>query len=88
MTMPGLVMVCSCPAPDPAHPSFAAFIIISTLRLFSARREPPFMVQTPLKKVYQIQALEKGQIGVSHHISHNWPNPHHLDIYSRQYWVQ
>merc|ERR1711970_913183 len=42
---PGLLMVCSCPAPDPALPSFAAFIIISTLRLFSARREPPFMVQ-------------------------------------------
>ena len=41
---PGLLIVCSCPAPDPAHPSFAAFIIISTLRLFSARREPPFMV--------------------------------------------
>ena len=41
---PGLLMVCSCPAPDPAHPSFAAFIINSTLRLFSARREPPFMV--------------------------------------------
>ena len=44
---PGLLMVCSCPAPDPAHPSFAAFIIISTLRLFSARREPPFMVLHP-----------------------------------------
>ena len=42
---PGLLIVCSCPAPDPAHPSFAAFIIISTLRLFSARREPPFMVR-------------------------------------------
>ncbi len=40
----GLLMVCSYPAPDPALPSFAAFIIISTLRLFSARREPPFMV--------------------------------------------
>ena len=41
---PGLLMVCSCLAPDPAHSSFAAFIIISTLRLFSARRESPFMV--------------------------------------------
>ena len=40
----GLPMVCSCPAPDPAHPCFAAFIIIGTLRLFSARQEPPFMV--------------------------------------------
>ena len=45
---PGLLIVCSCPAPDPAHPSFAAFIIISTLRLFSARREPPFMVSHPV----------------------------------------
>ena len=42
---PGLLMVCSCPALDPAHPSFATFIIIiSTLQLFSAWREPPFMV--------------------------------------------
>ena len=41
---PGLLIVCSCPAPDSAHPNFTAFIIISTLRLFSARREPPFMV--------------------------------------------
>merc|ERR1711867_244277 len=37
--------LCSCPAPGPVHPSLAAFIIIiSTLRLFSARRQPPFMV--------------------------------------------
>ena len=28
-----------------------------------------------IKKFTKIQALEKGQIGVSHHISHNWPNP-------------
>ena len=42
---PALFLPCSCPAPGPAHPSLAAFIIIiSTLRLFSARREPPFMV--------------------------------------------
>ena len=41
---PGLLMVRSYPAPCPAHPSLAAFIIISSLRLFSARREPPFMV--------------------------------------------
>ena len=35
----------SCPAPGPANPSLAAFIIIiSTLQLFLARREPPFMV--------------------------------------------
>ena len=40
-----LLQPCSCPAPGPANPSLAAFIIIiSTLRLFSARREPPFMV--------------------------------------------
>ena len=39
-----LLLLCFCAAPSPAHPSFAAFIIISTLRLFSARREPPFMV--------------------------------------------
>ena len=39
-----LLQPCSCPA-GPAHPSLAAFIIIiSTLQLFSARREPPFMV--------------------------------------------
>ncbi len=34
----------SCPAPGPAHPRSAAFIIISTLQLFSAWREPPFKV--------------------------------------------
>ena len=47
---PGLLMVCSCPVPDLAHPSFAAFIIIiiSTLWLFSARREPPFMVPSEI----------------------------------------
>ena len=40
-----LLQPCSCPAPDPAI--LAAFIIIiSTLRLFSARREPPFMVNS------------------------------------------
>ena len=42
---PGLLVVCSCFAPETAHPTFAAFIIISTLRLFSARREPPFMIK-------------------------------------------
>merc|ERR1712240_884644 len=42
---PALYLPCSCPAPSPAHPSLAAFIIIiSTLQLFSARRQPPFMV--------------------------------------------
>ena len=41
---PGLLMPFSCPAPGPAHPNLAAFIIISTLQVFSARREPPFMV--------------------------------------------
>ena len=39
-----LVQPCLFPAPAPAHPSLTAFIIISTLQLFSARREPPFMV--------------------------------------------
>ena len=39
-----LVQPCFFLAPAPAHPSLAAFIIISTLWLFSARREPPFMV--------------------------------------------
>ena len=39
-----LAQPCFFPAPAPAHPSLAAFIIISTLRLFSARREPTFMV--------------------------------------------
>ena len=40
-----LLLPCFCPARGPAHPSLAAFIIIiSTLWLFSARREPPFMV--------------------------------------------
>merc|ERR1711989_192880 len=42
---PALFLPCSCPAPGPAHPSLAAFIIIiSTLRLFSAQQQPPFMV--------------------------------------------
>ena len=42
---PALFLPCSCPAPGPAHPSLAAFIIIiSTLQLFSARRQPPFML--------------------------------------------
>ena len=40
-----LLQPCSYPVPDPAIPSLAVFIIIiSTLRLLSARREPPFMV--------------------------------------------
>ena len=38
---PGLILVCSCPAPSQLLP----FIIIRTLQLFLARREPPFMVQ-------------------------------------------
>ena len=44
---PALPLLQSCSRPArPAHPSLAAFIIIiiSTLRLFSVRREPPFMV--------------------------------------------
>ena len=40
---PGLLPPCSCPAPGPTHPSLAGFIIISTLRLSAARREPPFI---------------------------------------------
>ena len=51
-----LLLPCSCPlhasaplllysSPAPFHTSLAAFvIIISTLRLFSVRREPPYMV--------------------------------------------
>ena len=39
-----LLQSCSCPA-GLAHPSLAAFIIfISTLQLFSSRREPPLVV--------------------------------------------
>ena len=37
-----LLLLCSCPAP--VNRSLVPFIIISTLRLFSARREPTFMV--------------------------------------------
>ena len=45
---PALLLVFSCPAPAPTNPSLAAFIIISTLWLFSARREPPFMVPSEI----------------------------------------
>ena len=54
---PGLLVVCSCFAPETAHPTFAAFIIISTLQLFSARREPPFMVLgQPEAEIAQLDA--------------------------------
>ncbi len=50
-----LLLPCSCFYPAlallrtyswsaPAHPSLAAFIIISTLRLFSVQREQPFLI--------------------------------------------
>ena len=40
----GLLLACSCPALDPAHPSLIAFSIISTLQLVLTWQEPPFMV--------------------------------------------
>ena len=44
-----LLQLGSCPAPGPAKSSLAAFIIISTLQLFLARRQPPFMVLYSVK---------------------------------------
>ena len=39
------LLLCFCPAPAPAHPSLAAFIIFSTSWLFPAQQEPRFMVR-------------------------------------------
>ena len=45
-------------APWPTHPSLAAFIIIiSTLWLFLARREPPFMVLGPYATAFCLSVL-------------------------------
>ena len=56
---PGLLVVCSCFAPETAHPTFAAFIIISTLRLFSARQEPPFMVNYVQNSMHTVDLYTK-----------------------------
>ena len=54
------LLLCSSPAPGPANPSLAAFII-STLQLFLARQEPPFMVSNGFESKKSLKSGFQGR---------------------------
>ena len=66
----GLLMACSYHAPGPGHPSLAAFIIISTLRLFFGTAIAAFYGTNCHFQTKRISQIESGEVRPTDELTH------------------